>query len=104
MSYDLYTSLLKMYDSFRETEDGVHPSVDFSAPELAELREKYSLDTLAGEGTPFEKAVRLMDWLTTHVRHDGSCNPAGSRCAMTALAYAFDQPEKGVNCSWLAMS
>jgi len=103
MGYDLYTSLLKMYDSFRETEDGVHPSVDFSAPELAELREKYSLDTLAGEGTPFEKAVRLMDWLTTHVRHDGSCNPEGSRCAMTALAYAFDQPEKGVNCSWLAM-
>ena len=104
MSYDLYTSLLKMHDTFRPTDDDVHLSVDFSAPELVTLREKYDLAAIAGEGDAFARAVRVMDWLTTHVRHDGSCNPEGSRCAMTALTYAFDQPEKGINCSWLAMT
>ena len=102
MSYDLYTSLLKMYDTFRPSDEGVQLSVDFSAPELAELRGKYALEGVAGEGDAFARAVRLMDWLTTHVRHNGSCNPEGPRCAMTALAYAYDQPERGVNCAWLA--
>lgn len=104
MSYDLYTSMLKMHDTFRMTDEGVQLGIDFSAPELRELREQYSLASIAGEGRPFEKAVRVMEWLTTHVRHDGSCNPEGRRCAMTALQYGFDQPDKGVNCSWLAMT
>ena len=102
MSYDLYTSLLKMNDTFRPTQEGVQLSMDFSAPELAQLREQYGLNALAGEGDAFARAVRLMDWLTTHVRHDGCCNPEGPRCAITALKYAFDQPDKGVNCAWLA--
>lgn len=102
MSYNLYTSLLKMHDAFRPTNEGVRPSIDFTAPELAVLREKYSLAAIAGEGSGFDRSVRVMDWLTTHVRHDGSCNPDGLRCAATALQYAFDQPDKGVNCAWLA--
>ena len=102
MNFDLYTSLLKMHDTFRPSDEGVQLSVDFSAPELEELRGKYGLEAAAGDGDAFARAVRLMDWLTTHVRHDGSCNPEGPRCAMTALAYAYDQPERGVNCAWLA--
>ena len=102
MSYDLYTSLLKMNDTFRPTDDGVKLMIDFSSPMLAELRNTFDLASIAGEGETFTRAVRLMDWLTTHVRHDGSCNPEGKRCAMTALEYAFDQPDKGINCAWLA--
>ena len=102
MSFDLYTSLLKMNDVFRPSDEGVKLSFDFSSPELTVLQEKYGLAAVAGEGEPFARAVRLMDWLTTHVRHDGSCNPEGKRCALTALEYAFDQPERGVNCAWLA--
>ncbi len=104
MSYDLYTSLLKMHDIFRTTDEGVQLGIDFSAPELRELRDHYGLAAIAGEGASFEKAVRVMEWLTTHVCHDGSCNPEGRRCAMTALQYGFDRPDKGVNCSWLAMT
>lgn len=102
MSYDLYTSLLKMHDSFRATDEGVCLSMDDSAPELIELRSKYDLASIAGEGESFIRAVRMMEWLTSHVRHDGSSNPQGTRCAMTAFAFAFDQPERGVNCAWLA--
>ncbi len=102
MSYDLYTSLLKMHDGFRTTDERVHLTVDFTATELAEVRENYGLAAIAGEGDAFAKAVRVMDWLTTHVRHDGSCNPEGMRCARTALAYAFDRPDRGVNCAWMA--
>jgi len=102
MNYDLCTSLLKMHDVFRQSDAGVSPSIDATSQELVALREKYGLAKIAGEGTSFDQAVRVMDWLTTHVYHDGNCNPEGSRCAMTALTYAFDRPEKGVNCSWLA--
>lgn len=102
MSYDLYTSLLKMYEDFRPTDVGVHAKVDFSRAGLRKLCRQYALDTIAGEGSDFDRAVRVMDWLTAHVRHDGSCNPEGKRCAQTALEYAFDQPDKGVNCAWLA--
>ena len=102
MSYDLYTSLLKMHDRFRATEEGVCLSIDDSAPELADLRGKYGLASIAGEGESFNGAVRGMAWLTSHVRHNGSCNPEGQRCARTALEFAFDQPERGVNCAWLA--
>lgn len=102
MSYDLYTSLLKMHDAFRPTDEGVRLSIDFAAPELTELQEKYGLAAIAGEGDAFTQAIRMMDWLTSHVRHNGNCNPEGQRCALTALGYAFDQPDKGVNCAWLA--
>ncbi|MBQ2953205.1 MAG: transglutaminase domain-containing protein [Clostridia bacterium] len=102
MNYDLYTSILVMHDEFRPTDEGVSLAVDFSAPGLNALREQYSLTAIAGDGSAFDRAVRLMDWLTTHVRHNGSCNPEGERGAMTALTFAFDQPEKGVNCAWLA--
>lgn len=102
MNYDLYTSLLKMHDVFRPSDAGVSPSVDATAQELAVLREKHGLTQISGEGTSFDKAVRVMDWLTAHVCHDGNCNPQGKRCAMTAIEYAFDQPERGVNCAWLA--
>lgn len=102
MSYDLYTSLLKMHDVFRPTDEGVCLSIDDSAPELALLREKYGLASIATDGTTFDRAYRVMDWLTSHVRHNGSCNPEGKRCALTALEYAFDKPELGINCAWLA--
>lgn len=102
MSYDLYTSLLKMNDTFRPSDEGIQLTIDASAKELGELRCKYNLSAVAGEGNAFARAVRLMDWLTSHVRHNGNCNPEGTRCALTALEYAFDQPERGVNCAWLA--
>lgn len=102
MSYDLYTSLLKMHDAFRPSDEGVQPAIAMNSPELTELREKYSLADIAGDGSAFDRTVRVMDWLTTHVRHNGSCNPEGRRCAMTALDFACDREDKGVNCAWLA--
>lgn len=102
MSYDLYASILVMHDEFRPTDAGVSLSVDFTGADLPVLRERFGLCAIAGEGGAFDRAMRVMDWLTTHVRHNGNCNPDGPRCALTALDFAFDQPEKGVNCAWLA--
>ena len=102
MNYDLYASILIMHDEFRPTDESVKLAVDFTGPTLPVLREKYSLSAIAGDGSTFDRAVRVMDWLTTHVRHNGNCNPEGERGALTALDFAFDQPDKGVNCAWLA--
>lgn len=102
MSYNLYTSLLRMHDSFQPTSESVRLTIDMTSRSLAALREQYGLSAIAGDGSDFDRAVRVMDWLTTHMRHNGMNNPQGERCARTALEFAFDQPDKGVNCAWLA--
>ena len=102
MSYDLYASLLKMHDTFRPSGAGVQPVIRLDRPELRPLDVQWGLTALAGSGSALDRAMRVMDWLTTHVRHNGMCSPEGPCCAQTALAFAYDQPEKGVNCAWLA--
>lgn len=103
MSYDVYASMLKMHDTFRDAEPVVMV-VDFTAPELTELREKYGLAAIAGSGDTYPRALRVMDWLTSHVRHDGSFSFLDGHLALKVLDFAFDQPERGVNCTTLAQT
>ena len=44
---------------------------DFNAPEYARLREDYNLEAIAGEGSGFDRAVRLMDEFSGRLRHNG---------------------------------
>ncbi len=104
MSYDVYTSMLKIHDAFRPASEPVCLTVDFSAPELTELRERYGLAAIAGAGDAFARAMRVMDWLTEHIRHDGSFNFQEGHLALKVFDFAFDQPNKGVNCTTLAQT
>lgn len=102
MSYDIYASMLKMHDTFRAGLRGSRLTVRADAPQLNALREQYGLAAIAGEGDAFHRAMRVMDWLTSHVRHDGSYNFDKGHLALEVLAFAFDQTDKGVNCTTLA--
>lgn len=71
---------------------------DFSCPEYGELKENYDLVTIAGKGTDFQRAKRLMhefaprlthcSWYDNHIE----CN------ALKLLEYSLDNPERGINC------
>lgn len=102
MNYEIYASLLKMNDTFRVPAKEVPLTVDFSAPELSELRERFDLPAIAGEGDSFARAMKVMDWLTTHLRHNGSFNFPDGHLALEVFSFAFDHQDKGVNCTTLA--
>ena len=45
---------------------------DSGSPELRRLRDELNLDEIAGDGTQWERLLRLNHWLHTTVRHDGN--------------------------------
>ncbi len=102
--YNVHTSMLKMLDTFRPTDAGVALSQDAAAPELTVLRESYGLEAIAGEGDVLTRAVRVMEWFTAHVWHNGNFSLDGGHLALRALEFAFDQQDKGINCNCLARS
>lgn len=71
---------------------------DFSCPEYVQLREKYELERIAGKGSDFVRAKRLLHYLAPRLTHcswyDGhvACN------ALDLLEYSLNKPEQGINC------
>lgn len=41
----------------------------FDCPEFPQLRERYPIETVAGKGGDFERALRLCRWLAPRLRH-----------------------------------
>ena len=75
---------------------------EYDHPKLAEIRNKYGLEGIAGGGDTLSKAVKLLNWVSGGTHHNGNYNhPAGN--ALALLEYAFNQgSEKGLNCKNLA--
>ena len=72
---------------------------DYDHPRLAELRDKYGLEGIAGEGDIQSKAVKLLNWVSGVTTHNGNYDNNVEQNSLALLEYAFSQgPEKGVNC------
>lgn len=72
---------------------------DFDCPEYAELREKYDLGRLAGDGTEFEKGCRLMHAFSPRLAHGGSYGDDGiAMNSLELLEYSLDKPNHTINC------
>ncbi|MBQ9897852.1 MAG: transglutaminase domain-containing protein [Ruminococcus sp.] len=72
---------------------------DFNAPEYARLREDYNLEAIAGEGSGFDRAVRLMDEFSGRLRHNGTFSAERENFnALYLLNYSLDQKRNGINC------
>ncbi len=102
MSYEIYTSMLKMHDTFRPSSFGAALTCDFTSSRLTVLREQYDLPAIAGEGDTLTRAMRVMDWLTAHIRHNGSFNFQEGHIPLRVFEFAFDRADRGVNCTTLA--
>ncbi|HLN71695.1 MAG TPA: hypothetical protein VK205_00270, partial [Prolixibacteraceae bacterium] len=74
-----FVALLKLNATYQK-EFTPLPIVSYQAkeaPELQELRRKYNLDSVAGNGSEVSRIINLMKWVHQQVRHDGnSKNPA----------------------------
>lgn len=94
----IYSGIL-FYNQEFEAGNRMEIAYDFSCPEYAELKAKYDLERIAGNGTDFQRSMRLMhafaprlthcSWYDNHIE----CN------ALKLLEYSLDNPEQGINCA-----
>lgn len=95
--YDVYSGILKNNDEFQA---GVQSEIkyEFDCPEYAELREKYRLSEIAGEGSDFERALRLLHHFAPKLKHMSNYDNRVECNALALLDYCYDKQDVGINC------
>ncbi len=74
-----------------------------SSTALAETRQYFNLDSIAGKGDDVSKIKNLTYWIHDLVSHDGSSyNPSGPK-TLKSLADTCQQYDRGVNCRMMAI-
>lgn len=96
--FDIYTGILFNNQSFAAGLGAGEITYDFACPEYRTLIEKYGIDRTAGEGTAFERSVRLLHWMAPRLTHKGDYDNHVPVNALDLLAYSLDNPEQGINC------
>lgn len=74
------------------------PLYIFDCSEFEVLKQGYSIQELAGNGTPFEKAVNLTRYFAPRLAHDGNFDNHISCNAIELLKYSLNRPSCGINC------
>ena len=71
---------------------------NFDCPEFVTLREKYNLEKIAGKGSDYVKAKRLLHYLAPRLTHESNYDNHVPCNALDLLEYSFDNPAQGINC------
>lgn len=71
---------------------------DFSCLEFQELREKYNLEEIAGKGSDFSRAKRLLHYLAPRLHHSSWYDNHVPCNALALLEYSLNNPNQGINC------
>ena len=71
---------------------------EFDCPEYEELRNKYNLGKIAGNGSDFVRAKRLLHYLAPRLTHSSWYDNHIECNALRLLEYSLDNPEQGINC------
>ncbi len=71
---------------------------DMDNAEYPVLKEQYGLESIAGEGGAFEKAVRLMDAFSGRLKHKSNYDNHVEMNALDLLSYSLDNKAHGINC------
>lgn len=71
---------------------------EFDCAPFEELREKYYLAQVAGKGSDFVRAKRLLHYLSPRLAHSPWYDNHIACNALRLLEYSFENPEQGINC------
>lgn len=71
---------------------------DFENDNLKILARRYNLETIAGRGSDFSRAVRLMHYLAPKLAHCSWYDNHVPCNALDLLEYSLNKPEQGINC------
>ena len=99
--YYTYIGALRVFNDFSCQTDEYAFSYDYNAPEYDNLRMKYRIDKVAGNGSEFDKALNLMQWCSENVLHNGGTKDVEfiPKTSVDILDYTFQKGrEYGVYC------
>lgn len=94
---DIYCGILFHNQTFSEG-NGDAVVYDFDCPEFEELRTRYELDKIAGKGTDFQRAKRLLHYLAPRLTHSSWYDNHIECNALRLLEYSLGNPQQGINC------
>ena len=94
----IYSGILFHNQTFSDENTDVTIRYDFSCPEYARLREMYDLEKIAGKGSDFARAKRLLHYLAPRLHHCSWYDNHVPSNALDLLAYSFENPDQGINC------
>lgn len=94
---DIYRGMLFHNQTFESgnAEDIIY---EFDCPEFEELRTKYQLVEIAGKGSDFVRAKKLLHYLAPRLAHSSWYDNHIECNALRLLEYSLDNPERGINC------
>ena len=94
---DVYSGILFNNQEFENgnTEDIIY---EFDCPKFEELLTKYNLGKIAGKGSDFVRAKRLLHYLAPKLTHSSWYDNHIECNALRLLEYSLDNPEQGINC------
>lgn len=95
--YIMEAGILRNNLDFADGEDIVL-SYDFDHPDYSVLIATYGIDDIAGTGTEFEKALRLMDEFAPRLTHESIFDNQVEMTALSLLEYSLDNKGNGINC------
>ena len=98
--FETYCGLLRMYDRFCAEPDATVPAFEYEHSHAGpdQLRTRYRLDRVAGNGDPLTRSLQLNEWLHRHVRHFDTDEQLDNN-SLSLLEYAYDNGrEAGINC------
>lgn len=82
---------------FADGED-VEFSYDFENDDYPILISTYGIDDIAGSGTEFERALRLMDEFAPRLTHKSDYDNSVEMSALSLLEHSLDNKDNGINC------
>ena len=94
---DVYSGILFHHQDF-ETGNEEDVIYEFDCPEFDELRTKYNLVKIAGNGSDFARAKRLLHYLAPRLTHSSWYDNHIECNALRLLEYSLNNPEQGINC------
>lgn len=98
-----YEYILKKHGEYRSLSAEV-PSFTYQSKNdkvLTDLRKKYNLDEVAGNGDEISRFINLMKWVHKIVRHDGNSSNPKVKSA-DAIIEICKTENRGVNCRMMA--
>lgn len=94
---DVYSGIL-FHNQDYETGNEEDVIYEFDCPEFNELRTKYNLVKIAGNGSDFARAKRLLHYLAPRLTHSSWYDNHIECNALRLLEYSLSNPEQGINC------
>jgi tetratricopeptide (TPR) repeat protein len=98
-----YEFILKKYSAYKSIDHDmpVFTYLSKDTKVLTDLRKKYNLDEVAGNGDEISRFINLMKWVHKTVRHDGNSSNPKVKSA-DAIIEICKTEKRGVNCRMMA--